>query len=161
MLIVCLRSHQCLCSQWSDKWHCSPAVQDSRFMACCSSASLKVDIWLTQNWLTSFACCHGKSNENSFPASVWMCNAVCGFKQRGENASFHRCYNFATGSLCSSAVPSARSSPQRVLFTIQRDEWTCSPAPPVHFSLDTGNDRILSLTQRDERETDVQKRAVI
>ena len=159
MLIVCLRSHQCLCSQWSDKWHCSPAVQDNRFMACCSSVSLKADIWLTQYWLTSFACCHGKSNENSFPASVWMCNAVCGFKQRGENASFHRCYNFATGSLCSSAVPSARSTPLCVLLLFSG----MSEHVPLllQLSLDTANDRTLSLTQRDERETDVQKRAVI
>lgn len=170
VLIDCVHS-QCLCRYCSDEWQWGPGVQDNRFMVCCSTVALKADLCLTQYWLTPFDCCHGKwKRRKQFSSSVWMCNRKCGFKwQQGECIiisllPIHHHYNFATRSPCSSRVLSAYSTPL-VFSTRWVNMRSSALSHNSQFSFQFGSNWLgqgtLTDTERDERETDVQKRKVI
>lgn len=87
---------------------------------------------------------------------------------RGDT-SFHCCYNFATGSLCLSTIPSAAYSIlQGILFSSFQwgeSSYSLLLSPTMVSCLVnlvfTGHEWTLALSKGDDQETDVQKREMI
>lgn len=118
-------------------------------MACCSGSrhvaysELAHFIWLLP-WQTKW---------KQFPASVWTCNSVCGFKQQGE------CIIFIIATIIlqlDHCVPAQHLyySVYPFLFIgmsvsehVSIQQW--SVFLPVWLSLDTGHERTHTLTQRE------------